>query len=62
MNALIRNLITVLPAERHPELQHWEERLRGSIKRSFANAEEQKVASIADRQGLGISHEENESS
>jgi len=56
MNALFKNLTSLLPEERHPALQNWEKRLRGSIKRSFGEVEEQIAASVADRQGLGISH------
>jgi uncharacterized membrane protein len=57
MLALINNLTAVLPAERHPALRHWEQRLQGSITRTFADAEEQRDASVADRQGLGIGPE-----
>ena len=56
MNALFKNLTNLLPEGRHPALQNWEKRLRGSIKRSFGEVEEQIAASVADRQGLGISH------
>jgi uncharacterized membrane protein len=54
MNALIKNLTEVLPAERHEALRHWEERLRGTVARAFEDAEEKQDASVADRQGLGI--------
>jgi len=57
MNALIKNLMDVLPAERHAALRHWEERLHGTVERSFADAEEKQDASVADRQGLGIGKE-----
>jgi uncharacterized membrane protein len=57
MKALIRNLTAVLLAERHAALRHWEQRLQGSIARTFADAEEQRDASVADRQGLGIGQE-----
>jgi len=57
MKALIKGLLAVLPAERHAALRHWEERLEGSIARSFADAEEKRDASVADRQGLGIGKE-----
>jgi uncharacterized membrane protein len=57
MKALITNLIAVLPASRHAALRHWEKRLQGSIARSFEDAEEKRDASVADRQGLGISQE-----
>jgi len=62
MKALIKNLTAVLPADRHTALQHWEQRLRGSIARSFADAEEKRDASVADRQGLGIGEEGTSSS
>jgi hypothetical protein len=57
MNALIKNLKEVLPADRHEALRHWEERLQGTVERSFADAEEKQHASVADRQGLGIGEE-----
>jgi uncharacterized membrane protein len=56
MKALTKNLTTLLPEERHSALQNWEKRIRGSIKRTFEEIEEQLSASVADRQGLGISH------
>jgi uncharacterized membrane protein len=57
MKALIKNLLVVLPDERHVALRHWEQRLQATIKRTFADAEEKQDASVADRQGLGISQE-----
>jgi uncharacterized membrane protein len=57
MNALIKNLGQVLPAERHAALRRWEERLQGTVARSFADAVEKHDASVADRQGLGIGEE-----
>jgi uncharacterized membrane protein len=54
MKALTKSLLTALPTERHSALRHWEQRLQGSIARSFADAEEQRDASVADRQGLGL--------
>jgi uncharacterized membrane protein len=57
MKALIRNLADVLPAERLPALRHWEQRLQGSIARSFEDAQEKRDASVADRQGLGSAQE-----
>ncbi len=54
MKALIENLMAVLPAERHEALRHWEQRLKDTIGRTFADAEEKHDASVADRQGLGI--------
>jgi len=57
MNALIKNLGEVLPATRHTALRYWEERLHGTVERSFADADEKQDASVADRQGLGIGAE-----
>ena len=57
MNALINNLLEVLPATRHAALRHWEERLQGTVERSFKDADEKQDASVADRQGLGIGEE-----
>jgi uncharacterized membrane protein len=57
MNALIKNLTEVLPATRHAALRHWEERLQGTVERTFADADEKQDASVADRQGLGIGEE-----
>ena len=54
MNALISDLISVLPKERHPALRHHQERLDSTIARSFEDAEEKREASIEDRQGLGV--------
>ena len=60
MNALIKNLLTVLPSERHAALRHWEERLGDTVERTFKDAEEQQDASVADRQGLGIGESKSE--
>ena len=61
MNALIESLISVLPAERHAALRHWEGRLEGTVERSFTDAQEQHDASVADRQGLGTGEEQDSS-
>jgi uncharacterized membrane protein len=53
MRALVSDLISVLPEERRSALIYWRERLRGTITRSFADADEQLDASVEDRQGLG---------
>jgi uncharacterized membrane protein len=58
MNALISNLLEVLHATRHAALRHWQERLQGTIERSFKDADEKQEASVADRQGLGIGEEQ----
>ncbi len=57
MKALIRNLLAVLPAERHPGLKHWEQRLQLTVARSFSDTQEKQDASVPDRQGLGIGGE-----
>ncbi len=53
MKALVNDLISALPQERHKPLLQYQQRLSRSIGRSFANAEDQQEASIEDRQGLG---------
>ena len=58
MKALIKNLTETLPAGRHEALKQWEQRLQGTIARSFADKQEKKDASVADRQGLGIGEDE----
>lgn len=60
MNALIQNLTEILPAARHAALQHWEERLQGTVERTFTDADEKQDASVADRQGLGIGEEKTD--
>jgi len=57
MNALVRDLISVVPEERRTVLRHWQARLKTSIARSFADEQEKLNASMADRQGLGISQQ-----
>jgi uncharacterized membrane protein len=54
MRALISDLISLLPKERHPVLRRWQERLDSTIGRSFEDAEEKLEASREDRQGLGV--------
>jgi len=58
MNALVRNLLGVLPAERHPALRRWEARIQGTVERSFSDATEKQDASRADGQGLGIAEDD----
>lgn len=53
MNALISDLIPVVPEERRAALRYWDERLNATIARSFADGEERILASMEDRQGLG---------
>jgi uncharacterized membrane protein len=54
MRALITDLISVLPNERHPALRRYQERLDSTIARSFEDSEEKLGASMEDRQGLGM--------
>src|SRR5579863_984265 len=53
MMALVSELIDVLPEERRPALQEWQERLRSTAERSFIDQQDRLDASVADRQGLG---------
>jgi uncharacterized membrane protein len=55
MKALISELLTVLPEERHAALRYWQERLQSTIERSFSDPEDVLDASREDRQGLGSS-------
>jgi uncharacterized membrane protein len=53
LSALIGDLMSVAPEERRPAVRDWDARLRLTIARSFATAEERLEASTEDRQGLG---------
>ena len=55
MRALISEMISVLPEERHHALRYWQQRLQSTIERSFGNTEDKLDASAEDRQGLGTS-------
>jgi uncharacterized membrane protein len=55
LKALVTDLISILPEERHAALKHWDERLQATIARSFSDTEETLEAAVGDRQGLGIS-------
>ena len=57
MNALIRDLIAVVPEDRRPGLAYWQERLKATIARSFADGEERIEALKEDRQGLGAPYQ-----
>jgi uncharacterized membrane protein len=57
MNALVSDLIPVVPEERRAVLKYWQGRLKASIARSFADEQDKLDASVADRQGLGIPQE-----
>jgi uncharacterized membrane protein len=54
MKALIANLLRTLPTERHVALRAWEHHLNDSIQRTFEDTTERQIASVADRQGLGL--------
>ena len=55
MLALISEMVSVLPGERHRALKYWQQRLESTIERSFGDAEDKLDALAEDRQGLGIS-------
>jgi hypothetical protein len=61
MNALISDLLLVLPEERHPALRQWDERLQATVDRSFDDQLEKLEASTEDRQGLGSTRRDSES-
>jgi uncharacterized membrane protein len=54
LNALVNDLISVVPEECRPALQYWDVRLKATIARSFEDGEERLEALREDRQGLGI--------
>jgi uncharacterized membrane protein len=62
MMALISEMISVLPKERHYALRYWQQRLQSTIERSFGDIEDKLDALAEDRQGLGTSrpHKENQ--
>jgi uncharacterized membrane protein len=53
MKALMSELISLLPEERHPSLREWQERLQYRVEHSFASAQDRLDALVEDRQGLG---------
>jgi uncharacterized membrane protein len=54
MKALMSDLAAALPEARRAPLGYWSRRLDGTIARSFQDEEERNLASVEDRQGLGI--------
>jgi uncharacterized membrane protein len=58
MMALVSDLTSRLPENRHEALRHWEQRLQTTIARSFNDVEEKIEASVEDRQGLGVPRRE----
>jgi len=55
MKALVTELTSILPEERRPALRQWNERLRSTVERSFSDQQDKLEASVEDRQGLGSS-------
>jgi uncharacterized membrane protein len=55
MKALIADLRPLVPEERRAALGRWLARLERTIAEHFPDPEEQAAASVADRQGLGVS-------
>ena len=53
MKALVNELISILPEERHLALRHWQQRLQATVERTFADQVDKLEASDEDRQGLG---------
>jgi len=62
MKALVSEMISVLPQERHHALREWQGRLQATINRSFKDAQDKLDASTEDRQGLGINRQEKDGS
>jgi uncharacterized membrane protein len=55
LNALMGDLIALMPDERHAALRLWQVRLGRTVAEHFADPDEQAAASVRDRQGLGVS-------
>jgi uncharacterized membrane protein len=55
MKALLSELLSVLPEERRPALEYWQDRLQLTIESTFRDKEDILDASHEDRQGLGSS-------
>src|SRR5262249_52321335 len=60
MKALVSELISELPQERHDALVTWRQRLQATVDRSFDDAQDKFDASTEDRQGLGINRQKRE--
>jgi uncharacterized membrane protein len=54
MNALVTDLVLVVPKERRAAIEFWDRRLKTSIARSFVDGEARLEACNEDRQGLGV--------
>lgn len=57
MQALLSEMISVLPEERLSAVRFWQARLQSTIDRSFDDAQDKLDASTEDRQGLGIARD-----
>jgi uncharacterized membrane protein len=57
MKALVSEMISVLPEERHPAIRYWQERLQSTVDSSFGDVQDKLDASAEDRQGLGITRQ-----
>jgi uncharacterized membrane protein len=55
MHALISDLDSTIPVERRDGLRRWRVKLEASIQKHFDDPDDRQRASIADRQGLGVS-------
>ena len=55
MNALVAELLSMLPEERRAALLYWQARLQTTVEEAFSNKEDILDASDEDRQGLGSS-------
>ena len=54
MRALVSDLLQALGPDRHAALTQYRDRLEATIAKAFSDAEDEKDASIEDRQGLGV--------
>jgi uncharacterized membrane protein len=54
MNALVSDLLLIVPPARRPSLVRWQARLSTSIRRNFVEPDEREEAAAADRQGFGV--------
>lgn len=55
MKALVNELISILPEERHAALRSWQKRLEATVERAYADQIDRLEASREDRQGIGSS-------
>ena len=56
MNALMSQLVSLLPEERRPALRLWQKRLQSTVERTYSDIQDKLDASDEDPQGLGSSH------